>query len=257
MLKYTLGLSEYGVHELQISFTGHDTFSLELTDMYKDQSFIFNLYDQINEYVITLPLHTQKEIYDVFFKVYANEYKRNYSDPNFVVKLEHNIAKVSQLLNYENFKLWIGRKESLMIIPETVKDSYTYDPDMNTTEEKTYVRHEYRDLIGLIVFIRALSPLYIDFYNYIKAVTNHYYYKIFMLFIRSDIYTCPEIEKLKRYIEVNQMTLIGSSKNEHLIITAGLSDDDILDSLVSEIIFNKLLTIDFFNKKCNIIVITL
>lgn len=253
MLKYTLGLSEYGVHELQISFTGHDTFSLELTDMYKDQSFIFNLYDQINEYVITLPLHTQKEIYDVFFKVYANEYKRNYSDPNFVVKLEHNIAKVSQLLNYENFKLWIRHKESLMIIPETVKDSYTYDPDMNTTEEKTYVRHEYRDLIGLIVFIRALSPLYIDFYNYIKAVTNHYYYKIFMLFIRSDIYTSPEIEKLKRYIEVNQMTLIGSSKNEHLIITAGLSDDDILDSLVSEIIFNKLLTIDFFNKKCNII----
>jgi hypothetical protein len=63
-----------------------------------------------------------------------------------------------------------------------------------------------------------------------------------MLFIRSDIYNCPEIDKLKRYIEANQITLIGNTKNEHLIINAGLSDDDILDSLVSEIIFNKLLT---------------
>ena len=74
-----------------------------------------------------------------------------------------------------------------------------------------------------------------------------------MLFIKSDIYHSKEIEKLKRYIEVNQQTLIGNTKNEYLIISAGLSDDDILDSLVSEIIFNKLLTIDFFNKKCNII----
>lgn len=253
MLNYNLCTSEYGTHVLEISFTGQETFSLELTDIYKDQSHIFTLYQQINEYVATLPVHVQKEIYDVFFKVYVNDYKQNYSDPNFIVKLEHNIAKVSELLNYNNFKIWIARKESEMIIPESVKGEYTYDPDMNTTEEKTYVRHEYRDLIGLIVFMRALSPLYIDFYNYIKQITNHYYYKIFMLFIRSDIYTCPEIEKLKRYIEVNQMTLIGASKNEHLIITAGLSDDDILDSLISEIIFNKLLTIDFFNKKCNII----
>ena len=74
-----------------------------------------------------------------------------------------------------------------------------------------------------------------------------------MLFIRSNIYNSPEIEKLKRYIEANQATLIGNTKNEHLIINAGLSDDDILDSLVSEIIFNKLITIDFFSRKCNII----
>ncbi|NTV78185.1 MAG: hypothetical protein HGA25_03335, partial [Clostridiales bacterium] len=140
-----------------------------------------------------------------------------------------------------------------MIIPENIRSDYVYDPDMNTTEEKTYIKNEYRDLISLIIFIRALSPLYLDFYVYIKQITNHYYYKIFMLFIRSDVYVCPEIDKLKRYIEANQITLIGNTKNEHLIINAGLSDDDILDSLVSEIIFNKLLTIDFFSKKCNII----
>lgn len=253
MLQYQIGTSEFGLNVLHVGFTGEQTIELDLTDFYKDQTYLYNLYSQINEYVATLPIHVQKEIYDVFYKVYSNDYKQNFSNINYIVKLENNIAKVSELLNYENFKIWIVNKENEMIFPESVKSEYIYDPDMNTTEEKTYVKQEYRDLIGLIIFIRAISPLYIDFYNYIKQITSHYYYKIFMLFIRSDIYTCPEIEKLKRYIEVNQQTLIGSNKNEHLIITAGLSDDDILDSLVSEIIFNKLLTIDFFNKKCNIV----
>lgn len=257
MLEYRIGLSEYGLNVLQVTYSGQETIEIDLTDFYKDQnkeqSLLQNLYVQINEYVKLLPPHIQREIYDVFYKVYNNDYKQNYSDQAYVIKLENNIAKVSELLNYNNFKIWIADKEGEMIIPENIQNAYIYDPDMNTTQEKTYVRHEYRDLIGLIIFIRALSPLYIDFYNYIKQITNHYYYKIFMLFIRSDIYMCPEIEKLKRYIEVNQQTLIGNTKNEHLILTAGLSDDDILDSLVSEIIFNKLLVIDFFNKKCNII----
>lgn len=257
MLQYKIGLSEYGLNVLQVLHAGQETIEIDLTDFYKDQnkdqSLLQNLYIQINEYVATLPAHVQRDIYDVFYKVYNNDYKQNYSDQAYVVKLENNIAKVSELLNYNNFKIWIGRMGDQMLIPDTVQNAYIYDPDHNTTQEKTYVRHEYRDLIGLIIFMRALSPLYIDYYNYIKQITNHYYYKIFMLFIRSDIYQCPEIEKLKRYIEVNQQTLIGNTKNEHLILTAGLSDDDILDSLVSEIIFNKLLVIDFFNKKCNII----
>ena len=252
-LSYEIGTSEYGLTVLHICYDKEPEIELDLTDFYKDQTYLHNLYTQINEYIATLPEYTQKEIYDVFYTVYSNGYRQNFSDINYIIKLENKIAKVSQLLNYENFKIWISRKENEMIIPENIQDVYVYDPDMNTTIEKTYVRNEYRDLIGLIIFIRAISPVYLDFYNYIKAVTNHYYYKIFMLFIRSDIYNCPEIEKLKQYIEVNQATLIGNTKNEHLIITAGLSDDDILDSLVSEIIFNKLLTIDFFNKKCNII----
>lgn len=256
MLQYKTGSSEYGLDVLKISFTDQETIEIDLTDFYKDQTFLHNLYSHINEYVSTLPIHTQKEIYDVFYKVNNGDYKQNFSDINYVVKLENNIAKVSELLNYNNFKLWMSHKENEIFIPDTIKSEYIYDPDMNTMLEKTYIKQEYVNLICLILFIRALSPLYIDFYNYIKQITTHYYYKIFMLFIRSDIYTSPEIEKLKEYIDVTQQTLIGNTKNEHLIITAGLSDDDIPDSLIGEIIFNKLLTIDFFNKKCNIISFT-
>lgn len=253
MLHFKMGLSEFHMTVLQVGFTGESDIEVDLTDFYKDQSYINNLYIQIDEYVKLLPIEYQRELYDLFYKAYASDYKSKYTDPVVVNQIEMDIARASKLLNYPMFRTWISAKESEMIIPENIKDVYVYDPDMNTTEEKTYVRHQYRDLIGLIVFTRALSPLYLDFYNYIKQITPHYYYKLFMLFVHSDIYMCPEIEKLKRYIEVNQQTLVGNTKNEHLIISAGLSDDDILDSLVSEIIFSKLITIDFFNKKCNII----
>lgn len=254
MLSYRIFISEYQLKILQVEFTGQETIEIDLTDFYKDQSYLDNLYTHINEYVALLPIEVQQKIYDIFYYTHNREYRKSYSDPEAVVALELKVAEVSKLLNYNQFLAWMKTRQSEMIVPETIKDFYTHDPDMNTTEEKTYIRSEYCDLISLIVFIRALSPLYVDFYNYVKQVTSrHCYYKLFMLLIQSDIYTCREIEKLKTYIEVNQQTLIGATKNEHRIIALGLSDDDVLDSLISEIIFNKLLTIDFFNKKCNIV----
>lgn len=252
MLKYLVETSEFGIPVLKVTYAD-SAIELDLIDMYKDQSNLYTLYNVINDYIVTLSPFTQKEIFDIFNKVATAEYRNHCTDPGYVMRLENNIAKACDLLNYDNFKIWLRTREHEILIPENVQSAFQHDPDMNTTIEKTYIRNEYRDLIGLILFIRALSPLYIDFYNQIKNVTSHYYYKLFMLFVRSSLYVSPEIEKLKLYIEVNQQTLMGTSKNEHLIISAGLSDDDILDSLVSEIIFNKLLTIDFFNKKCNII----
>ncbi len=253
MLKMNISKSEFSLDVLSVTFQGQNEIEIDLSDFFKDQTYIHNLYTVVNDYIATLPQHSQQEIFDEFYKVYNNDYKQNFNDINYIVKLENKIAKVSELLNYNNFKLWLSHRENEILMPENIISEYIYDPDMNTTEEKTYVKREYRDLVALIIFIRMLSPLYIDYYSYIKQVTPHYYLKIFMLFIRSEVYVSPEIEKLKRYIEVNQETLVGTGKNEHLIITAGLSDDEILDSLVSEIIFNKLITIDFFNKKCNIV----
>ena len=252
-LHYETSVSEYGINVLKVSYDGYETIELDLTDLFKDLSHFQTLYDPINEYVAQLPDQHQKAIYDVFFDLYAGDYKNNFEDPQVLAKLETNIQEVSTILGYNNFKAWTRAQENRIIYPDNIIDDYVHDPDMNTTLEKTYVKREYTDLIALIMFIRALVPLYVDFYNRIKQVTPHYYYKIFMLFVRSDVANCPEVIKLKTYVDVNQQTLIGSSKNENIILFAGLADDDILDSLLSEVVFNKLLTIDFMNKKCNIV----
>lgn len=252
-LRYDTCVSEYGINVLKISYPGREVIELDLTDIFKDINHLETLYDPINEYLLTLHESVQKEIYDIYYRLYINDYKNNFDDPSVLHKLEVKIKQVTELFGYENFKIWTRQQTDRIIYPDTIIDDYIHDPDMNTTLEKTYVKREYTDLISLIMFIRAIAPLYIDFYNRIKQVTPHYYYKIFMLFVRSDIADCEEVNKLRTYIDVNQQTLIGSTKNENIILFAGLADDDILDSLLSEVVFNKLLTIDFFHKKCNII----
>jgi len=252
-LSYQIGTSDHGLNVLNVSFTGHPTIEIGLTDFYKDQTHLATLYDQANAYVAELPITTQEAIFTVFNKLYLTDYQVDFEAQQVVEALENRIAQVSTLLNYENFKVWLRHRSDGIIYPDSLLTDYIYDPDMNTTQEKTYIKSEYTDLIAYITFIRLLSPLYIDYYSHVKQVTPHYHYKIFMLFARSDLYECPEAVKLRTYIGVNQKTLVGTAKTENLILIAGLSDDDLLDSMMAEVIFSKLLTIDFFHKKCNAI----
>lgn len=252
-LSYAVVPSDFGLNALSVRC---DTEQLEfdLTELYKDQSNLGTLYDKINEYIATLPLNRQKEIFEVFASFTHSNLKGNFDNPQVVQQLEEKIAHAAKVLGYYEFIEWNRAQSSKIIYPDNIGEDYVNDPDLNTPPEKTYRRIDYTDLIGMIVFIRALSPLYIDYYNYIKEVATSYYYKIFMLLVQSDVYTSPQAEKLRTYVEANRATFMGGQvKNENLVLDVGLSDDDVLDALLAEIIFNKLLTIDFFNKKCNII----
>lgn len=253
MLRYTISKSEYGFNILQVSFPERPTIELDVSELFKDNTNLLTLFDSINAYIETLPLGTQEEVYNTFYKLYSGEYKNSFSSQETITKLELKLAKVTELLNYENFKIWINHRSDAIVYPDNILTDYVHDPDMNTTLEKTYVKKDYTDLIGLIIFLRMLSPLYIEFHNHIRQITPHHYFRVYMLLVRSGLHNTKEAEKLRTYIDVNQQTLIGANKSENLIIYAGLSDDDVLDLLMSEVIFNKLLTIDFFYKKCNII----
>lgn len=252
-LKFVTTISEYGSHVLRVTYTDCEDLDLDLKDLFKDLSNFDTLYEYINEYLVTLPLASQKAIYDVFYSVYDSDDKNSFDNQLILNKMEGKIAEVVELLNYKALRLWNESNTERLYFPDNIVEVHKYDPDGNTTPEKTYIKSAYRDLIALVVCMRAVAPLYVDFYNRINQVTPHYYYKMFMLFVRSEIAECDEVVKLKQYLDVNRQTLIGSTKNENLILFAGLADDDILDSLLSEVIFNKLLPIDFINKKCNII----
>ena len=252
-LTYAVVPSDFGLNALSVQF-GSETLEFDLTELYKDQTNLATLYDKINEYVATLPIERQKKMFDVFASFSHSSMKGSFDNPDVVAALEVKIAEVSDLMNYDQFIAWNRTQSSKILYPDVMLDDYVYDPDQNTPPEKTYIRSDYTDLIGMIVFIRSLSPLYIDYYNYIKQNANYYYYKIFMLLVRSSVYDCPQAQKLRTYVEANRATFMGGQvKNDNLVLDVGLSDDDVLDALLAEIIFNKLLTIDFFHKKCNII----
>ncbi len=253
MLSYKIGTSEYGFNCLQVSYEGSGIIEINLTDFYKDENFLSTLYEHVDMYVKCLSPDTQKEIYSIFHDTFLKEASISYGDPAVIREIELKIKRLCELLDYQRWNTWFRQFQDQIPIPETVNSTFEYDPDTGTTKEKTYIHSEYIDLIALITFIRILSPVYVEFFNYSKERSNHPYYLLFRLFVDSEINDCVVIEKLRAYIEANLQTLVGTNKNEHLIVSAGLSDDDALDYLIAEVIFNKLLTIDFFRKKCNIV----
>jgi hypothetical protein len=219
-LSYAVVPSDFGLNALSVRC---DTEQLEfdLTELYKDQSNLGTLYDKINEYVATLSPDRQKQVFEVFASFTHSNLKGNFDNPQIVQQLEEKIAHAAKVLGYYEFIEWNRTQSSKIIYPDNIGEDYVNDPDLNTPPEKTYRRIDYTDLIGMIVFIRALSPLYIDYYNYIKEVATSYYYKIFMLLVQSDVYTSPQAEKLRTYVEANRATFMGGQvKNENLVLVA-------------------------------------
>lgn len=246
--------SEYGVPSLRVTMGTESPIDIELMDFYRNQNHLSTMYAHSNAYIATLPKKVQMGIFKSIEEVHRFNQSNNYGDPNSVKFLEAKVDEVAGLLDLDNWRQWFRANSSNLHIPDTVQSDFLFDADMGITREKTYVTEEYVDLTGFILFIRTLTPLYIDYLIYSKESSKHQYYLLFRLFVCSCIdREDNELGKLRNYIDANYITLIGSGKNEHLVLSAGLSDDDVIDYLIAEVIFNKLLTIDFFNVKCNVV----
>lgn len=253
MLNYSVQLTDSGLNVLRVSCRNEQTFELDLYDFYKDKSSLETLYQGLNEYVQQLPIQTQTEIYNIFFFLYTEDYKSAFEDEEVITRITSMVREVTALLDYPRFRTWVRNRADTFSFPDAIGHEFIYDPDMSKTEEKTYLYNEYLDLIAFILFIRLLAPLIVDFFNYHKSITNHIYYRLYTLLTESDLAECDEINKLKSYIHSNYISVVGTARNENMIISSGLSDEDIIANLTAEVIFNKLLAIDFINRKCNIV----
>lgn len=244
---------EHGIPALVVSATGKPSLEFDLMGFFRQHDELDKLYTHINKYLGTLDEKVQEGLYQIFSEVSLFTTANHFAERESVAYIEERLDLAAGLLDLQNFTNWFHQNHEGLPIPDTVFDTFTEDLDMGITRDKTYVTKEYIDLIGLILFIRMLAPVYLEYLTYAKETSKHPYYLIFRLFIGSCI-DHPEtsLGKLKEYVDVNYASLFpGNSKNEHLVVTAGLSDDDIVDYLIAEVIFNKLLTIEFFSTKCN------
>ena len=76
-----------------------------------------------------------------------------------------------------------------------------------------------------------------------------------MLFVRSSLVSSADAQKMRDYIEHNQKKTAktGSGRAESLILVEGLSEDDLTDTLLATVIFQKLLPINFEKRACKAI----
>lgn len=269
-----------------------------------------NLFTVVNQYQELLDPQTQDEIFRLLKEVKENK-TYEYNEIMFLGELTEVIHKVAKLYNYKRFKVWFSENHKGLFIPEDTIETFIDNPDSGETIEKTYVKSQYVDFVGLILFVRMMFPFYNDYLERLQTTNNHPYFRIYGMFMGSDIDDAlmldydpnkhKDLEDLSlgsyKYIgtsltkqidlakdsdgnlfvigEENQLTPIvidectlekvtifakanleqlkDSKDRQYLIMELGLSEDEVKDYYVAESIFDKLLTMDFFNSESNVI----
>lgn len=258
-ITFKLDRNEFGLTVLMVTMGDNPSLEFDLTDFITNgkksrvEESIEGLYTHFSDYLQSLPLEIQYQIYNILYGIYIKENKSPESSIEHVQYLEERIAQMVELVDYEGFKLYIFTNCDGIFIPENIQDVFIQDENMNTAEDKTYVKGEYIGLIALLMFIRGLSPMYVNYHAYVKKITSQHAYKLLNLFIRSTLIYTSDYIKLKTYVEETLSANDTDRYEKALVMNSGLSIDDIVDINVGEVIFNKLINIDFYVKKSNIV----
>lgn len=215
-----------------------------------------DLFITINKYFSKLDYGTNRTIFDIFDRFHTLKSTNvDFSNGAVIAGLEHDITTLVELIDLERFKNWLQWNNNDIIFPLNIKEEFIFDPDLSVTREKTYTKKEYQDLVANILVIRMTVPILTEYYNHIKDTVKYSFYKVFLLLIRSKIYNSEEMEKLRIYIiEIqSSLNLQSTSKMDHYVLLKGLSTDDVNEFILADIIFTKLLFMDFVNNKSNIV----
>ena len=127
-----------------------------------------NVFKQINAFW----KHKGPRFEDAVFKIYK-EIDETFNDILNKNHLEETLMElVTQLYELHSFKEvkeWMLRYSGLPL-PEGFDENYREDIDRKTTEDKTYLRSDERDLTAFSLFLRPMVPIWA---KYTKNVRHH------------------------------------------------------------------------------------
>jgi hypothetical protein len=216
----------------------------------------------VNNYLSTLLLTDQKRIFEIYKEV-AQVSESNYSamSRDYYTLLEDRLDELVNILNLDRINAYLERYPNLIAYPDDISETFIPDPDLTITEDKTYLKKDYRDLVGLLVLLRCCVPVFVYYYTNLKPTTKQspstkqFMFATLLLFTKSSLFESNVYLKLLAYVKAIQETFnTGSdSKFDQYVINEGLSKDDIITSIIAEILLNKLLFLDVSDPKNKII----
>lgn len=209
-----------------------------------------------NKFIDTLNAYKKNTLFEILSDFYIFKNKNvDFSSEQVITYLETLLTQVLDLISIDDLKYWLLWNQSDIVLPTNLENEFTYDPDMNITESKTYIKSQYLALVAVVQYIKFALPVFGEYNNYVKEISKQSLHKSFLLLTNTPLYHRDEMEKLRVYVDEIQNTTKSQATNkvEQFIINKGLCSDDISDNIVSEIFLNKLLNADLYNPKSNII----
>ena len=178
-------------------------------------------------------LDSQEETYGVSDKLYEH-YETIYNilfhlneDVNtLILKLQVIVSDIIELLDLDKLTNWVVYHSGIML-PE-LPDIYN-QLIQGGTRETTYLRTDYRELIGLSICLRAIIPIWGEFVNSVglEIGNNQKEYFCYLLLGQSRIHKSNAMVFLKRYVALNLEKLAKEDYFNSVSMLSDISVDDL------------------------------
>ena len=193
------------------------------------------VFDEINQYLSTLPEDRQRCIYEIYKTVAG--YLQTVREVDAGV-IEYLALRVKELYNYLNLRQldsWL-RMAGVVGIPPTSTDKLSDDLE----ENRTYLAEDYRNLITLTVASRMMLPIWGDLQSMIPTTGrgSSRIKEVLCLKIvtQSGLWTLPAISRLEVYIEAT----INAKGGSISALVAGFGSDRLPEMLMAGAIIKRL-----------------
>ena len=199
-MKLTLS-SELSRSEIVMTHQGHEliwnTSPFERTELSSDT----DTFKQINDYWNRLPSQQQDAIFELYARIrYILDDAQTLDQ--VTKELQPLIAELLDVYHdLENVHDWCWFYSDLAI-PHTVADSVNFEEGGSSTEDKTYLKRDYKKLVALAVVLRVMVPIWGEFIFRTRSEcgTTYKEYYAERLLNYSRIKNSEAIEKLTNYI---------------------------------------------------------
>lgn len=192
-----------------------------------------NLVHDINRYWSMLPVDVQDKI----FLAYQNAYDC-FNEIERTDRLDQALVQImKELFDYHPFEdiMRYIHMYSNLKWPTDLKTEYHEDH----TEQLTYLKHEYYELIGLVMVMKIALPIWGEYLSRIHSdAGNNKDYRAAGLLYHSNIIHSTAYKRLKSYIE----TFWEGNTKEHsnAAIVAGLDSDQVPSWLMGYILVRRI-----------------
>lgn len=225
-------LSSRNKEILEISHMGKtiewDISNFGRTKMVKDEED----FREINAFYAMLELPRQQNIFDVYLKI-----KDHFNIVmNFNESQRELTALVSELyghISLDELRHYIGF-HAKVVYPDVLKEAY----DINDTNQaRTYLKHEYKGLVLLVLATRLMIPIWGEYLNLnLKRLSAFKEYLAMKLLSSTEILQCDELQRLRRYVDTT-----GITKNDRdNAVIRGISSEELPDYIMSILVVREL-----------------
>lgn len=195
----------------------------------------FDMFEQMNAFWATLSEKDQAHIFDVYTRINSCLENNNQRDQK-IGDLTHLIAELYKIHNLERLERWV-KIDSDIKFPSWLQREYDPTKEHHVSRNQTYTYSDYVKLVILAFALRLMIPIWSEYIGRTKhdTKTSLKEYHAYRLLMRSEIFTCEAMEKLRTYVEC----AIPAEKPKSAII-GGLSSAEFPSWVLSVALIRKI-----------------